>query len=72
MWSVLWPLQILEEDVVSNPSEISQHMLLELSMFSWVGRDVTSIKLVPGNFAVLSALYDRAKVIWKGPNKMEG
>lgn len=30
--------------------------------FSWVGRDVTGIKLVPGNFVVLSALYDREKV----------
>jgi len=40
--------------------------------FRWVSRDITSIKPIPGNFVVLSALYDRAKVIWKGSNKMEG
>jgi len=47
-------------------------LLLELDMFRCIGRDVTSIKLVPVNLVISTALYDRTKVIWKGSNKMDG
>lgn len=52
-------------DLVSDAREIAQQTL-ELGMFSWVGHDNTSMELVPGKSVILSALYDRAKVIRKG------
>jgi hypothetical protein len=45
--------------------EVTGQTLLELSMFSWVGRSVSGVELVPGDFVILSSFHDRAEVIWK-------
>jgi hypothetical protein len=43
--------------------EVTGQTLLELSMFSWVGRSVSNVELVPGDFVIVSPLNDRAEVI---------